>query len=292
MEGLPLTNVSQLRALLAAPGIHPVPGCYDALSTLLARQAGFPVTFLSGYGVAASRFGLPDVGLVGGAEVADTVRAIAQGSPGFPFIVDGDQGYGNAMNVRKTVIDFASAGAAGIMIEDQVMPKRCGHMAGKSVAPREEARLRIVAAAQARASSGRDIVIMARTDALASHGFDEALARMLDAQEAGADILFLEAMTSEAQMEAFNRAVDLPTASNNFAGGQTPYLPRPRLGELGFKIMIDPTPLFSVAAALKRHFLAFEAADEAMFPPRVSFPDMARILGVPEYDQLSERYKT
>jgi 2-methylisocitrate lyase-like PEP mutase family enzyme len=282
----------RLRSILNTPGIHPVPGCYDALSTLLARRAGFPVAFISGYGVAASRFGLPDVGLISGSEMTDTLRAIASGIPDYPFLADGDQGYGNAMNVRKTVVDFARAGAAGIMIEDQITPKRCGHLSGKEVVTRKEAKLRIRAAIEARTESGMDIVIMARSDALAVNGFDDALSRLLDAQEEGADILFMEAMTTETQMEAFIKAVHKPACANNFPGGRTPYLQRRRLEQIGFKLVIDPTLLFSATFTLQQHLRAFANNVETAYPPRVPFQDMNELLGMGIHAKIEERYKS
>ena len=287
-----MKTTERVRAILNAPGIQAVPGCYDGLSTLLTKQADFPLAFISGGGVAATRFGLPDVGMVAGSEMADTVRAIATGVPDYPFIADGDQGYGNAMNVRRTVVEYARAGAAGIMLEDQVMPKRCGHLSNKEVVSRREARLRIRAAVEARTESGLDIIIMAKTDALAVHGFDEALSRMLDFQEEGADLLLLEAMTTEAEMEAFLKAVEKPACANNFAGGKTPYLQRDRLEQIGFKLFIDPTLMMATMHTLQQHLRAFAANDESSYPSRVSFKDMMTVLGHGTHTEIEERYRS
>ena len=168
-----------------------MPGCYDALSAKLVADAGYKVTFMSGFGVSAARLGLPDTGLISFSEMLDSLRNCCSAAAKIPLIGDGDTGYGNALNVQRTVVEYARAGAAAVMIEDQVSPKKCGHTRGKQVITRDEARMKIRAAVEAR--SGVDILIMARTDARAVHGFDEALARCRDFEAEGADIIFLEA---------------------------------------------------------------------------------------------------
>src|SRR5215831_14633138 len=168
-----MTPAQKLREVLVAPGLEVVPGCFDALSAKLAADAGFKVTFMSGFAVSAARLGQPDTGLISFGEMLDNLRNCVSGAARIPLIGDGDTGYGNALNVQRTVVEYARAGAAAVMIEDQVSPKKCGHTRGKQVVSREEARVKIRAAVEARA----DILIMARTDARAVHGFDEALAR-------------------------------------------------------------------------------------------------------------------
>src|SRR5262245_47744616 len=168
-----------------------MPCCFDALSARLIHEAGFPLTLMSGFAVSAARLGEPDTGLISFAEMLDQLRNICAAAPRLPVIGDGDTGYGNAVNVLRTVREYARAGAAGIMIEDQLSPKRCGHTRGKQVVSRSEARMRIRAAVDAGRESG--ILIMARTDARAVNGFEDALARCGDFVEEGADIIFLEA---------------------------------------------------------------------------------------------------
>src|SRR4029078_6909828 len=186
-----VTPAQRLRELLTQPNVEIMPGCYDALSAKLVAAAGYKVTFMSGFAVSAARLGLPDTGLISFTEMLDSLRNCCAAPRHVPLIGDGDTGYGNALNVQRTVVEYARAGAACVMIEDQVSPKKCGHTRGKQVITRDEARMKIRAAVEAR--SGVDILIMARTDARAVHGFDEALARCLDFEAAGRDLLFLGA---------------------------------------------------------------------------------------------------
>lgn len=287
-----MSAAQTLREFLDSDGTWFIPACFDALSALLIQQARCPFAFVSGYGVSATRLGAPDVGLITGSEMAETVRYICNAVPGFPLIADADHGYGDAMNVRRTIAEYARAGAAAIVIEDQVIPKRCGHMDDKRVVSREEARMKIRAAVDARRELGLDILILARTDALAPHGFDEALARMRDFEEEGADILFIDAIESEAQMRAFCRAARVPTWLNSFPGGRTPYLSRQVIRDIGFRIVLDPTLLFSATRAMQLHLEAANAGDDARLPPRVSFQQMAALLGLAEHRAISERYVT
>ena len=215
-----MTPAQTLRDLLAQPNIEIMPGCHDALSAKLVADAGFKVTFMSGFAVAAARLGLPDTGLISFAEMLDSLRNCCAAAGKVPLIGDGDTGYGNALNVQRTVIEYARAGAAGVMIEDQVSPKKCGHTRGKQVISRAEARMKIRAAVDAKA--GADILIMARTDARAVHGFDEALARCQDFEAEGADIIFLEAPESEDEMRRFCGAMKKPCMANMVPGGKTP----------------------------------------------------------------------
>ena len=200
-----------------------MPGCYDALSAKLVAAAGFKVTFMSGFAVSAARLGLPDTGLISFTEMLDSLRNCCAAAGQVPVIGDGDTGYGNALNVQRTVIEYARAGAACVMIEDQVSPKKCGHTRGKQVISRDEARMKIRAAVDARANA--DILVMARTDARAVHGFDEALARCKDFEAEGADIIFLEAPETEDEMRRFCAAMKKPCMANMVPGGKTPVLP-------------------------------------------------------------------
>jgi 2-methylisocitrate lyase-like PEP mutase family enzyme len=227
-----MTTARELKRLLEGPDLLIAPTCFDALSARLAHEAGFPVGFMSGAAVAATRLGMPDTGLITASEMADQLRYICGAVPGLPVIGDGDTGYGNAMNVRRTVSDYARAGAACIMIEDQVTPRRCGHFEGKQVVSRDEARMKVRAAVDAAREAG--ILVLARTDARAVHGFEAALERCRDFEEEGADIVFLEAPTSEEELREFVRAARQPAMANIVEGGKTPVVPphrrfRPRL---------------------------------------------------------------
>lgn len=224
-----------------------MPCCYDGLSARLIERAGFPLTFMSGFSVAAARLGLPDTGLISYGEMLDQGRSILE-AVSIPVIGDGDTGYGNAANVHRTVEGYAKAGFAAIMIEDQVAPKRCGHTQGKEVVGRNEATSRLKAAIKAR-DAGNDILILARTDARATLGLNEALWRMEAFQDLGADILFLEAPETVAEMEAFNQRVEKPTMANLIHGGKTPILQATALEAMGYRIAAYPLALIGAAVS-------------------------------------------
>jgi 2-methylisocitrate lyase-like PEP mutase family enzyme len=285
-----VTPAQKLRDLLAEPGVHIMPGCYDGLSAKLVADAGFKVTFMSGFAVSAARLGLPDTGLISFAEMLDTVRNCCGAAAKIPLIGDGDTGYGNALNVQRTVVEYARAGAAAVMIEDQVSPKKCGHTRGKDVISREEARMKIRAAVDAKANA--DILIMARTDARAVHCFDAALERCRDFEAEGADIIFLEAPETEAEMRAFCQAMKKPCMANMVPGGKTPVLPPAQLAEVGYKLALYPVMLLSSAVAAMQATLAALRPDAAATqPPAVSFADLQKIVGFPDYWQRETQYK-
>lgn len=277
----------KLRALLHAPGLLLMPCCFDALSAKLIERAGFPLTFMSGFAVSATRLGLPDTGLISYGEMVDHGRAICA-SIGIPVIGDGDTGYGNAMNVQRTVAGYAQAGFAGIMIEDQVWPKRCGHVGGKQVVDRHEAVQRIRAAADCRAE-GHDIVIMARTDARATHGLDEAIARARAFAEAGADITFVEAPQSVEELARIGREAPAPTMANMLEHGQTPILPPRELEAMGFKIAAYPLTLLSAAVEAMQTALAALAKGEKA--SGVDFAELRERIGFPHYLAAEKRYQ-
>jgi 2-methylisocitrate lyase-like PEP mutase family enzyme len=275
-----------LRGLLDSPDIHVMPCCFDALSAKLIEQAGFPLTFMSGFAVAAARLGAPDTGLISYGEMLDQGRNICD-AVSIPVIGDADTGYGNALNVKRTVSGYARAGFACAMIEDQVAPKRCGHTRGKEVVTRDEAATRIRAAVAAR-EEGEDILIMARTDARHGHGLEEAIERCRIFSDLGADILFLEAPQSEAEMAELCRALPGPKMANMVEQGDTPVLPPARLHELGFQIAAYPLTLLSAAVAAMRDTLESLGKGEA---PRnlTSFESLRELVGFPDYDQALER---
>ncbi len=280
----------RLRTLLAEPGLLVAPACFDALSARLVERAGFPITFMSGFAVAGARLGLPDTGLISYAEMVDQGRNICS-AVSIPVIGDGDTGYGNALNVKRTVQGYAGAGFACVMIEDQLAPKRCGHTDGKQVVARDEAVARIRAAADAR-DEGADILVMARTDANQTHGFDEAMWRMQAFAQAGADILFLEAPQSVDEMRGFCAGVNgKPCMANMVEGGKTPVLPTAELEALGFRIAIYPLTLMAASiAAMQKALGAIGAGTRPA--DLASFAEIRDIVGFTDYAASETRYAT
>jgi 2-methylisocitrate lyase-like PEP mutase family enzyme len=287
MASTATTPVSRLRELLARPGLLLMPCCYDGLSARLVSEAGFPLTFMSGFGVSAVRLGAPDTGLISYGEMVAQGRDVCAASR-IPVIGDGDTGYGNALNVKRTVRGYAQVGFAGVMIEDQVAPKRCGHTEGKEVVPREEALRRVRAAVDAR-DEGDDIVVVARTDARATHGLDEALARARAFAELGADVVFVEALTSRQEMEQACAAVPKPMLANMLEGGKTPILPPKDLEAAGYRLAAYPLTLLNVAVRAMQGALECLARGES---PRdlLSFAELRRAVGFDAYDAEATRY--
>ncbi len=282
------TPAERLRALLAEERLHVMPCCFDALSARLVERAGFPLTFMSGFAVSATRLAAPDTGLISFGEMLDQGRGICE-AVGIPVIGDADTGYGNPLNVRRTVESYARAGFAGLMIEDQLAPKRCGHTRGKQVVSRAEAALRVRAAVDAR-EAGADLLVMARTDARAVHGLDEALERCRAFADLGADILFLEAPQSERELVAFCEAFPgIPKMVNLVEDGETPNLPPARLEAMGFRIAAHPLTLLSSAVRAMQEALAALAEGQPA-PRRLSFAALQALVGFPEYDAALERY--
>jgi 2-methylisocitrate lyase-like PEP mutase family enzyme len=286
------SKAEKLRAILSADRCHMVPCCWDALSAKMIGEAGFPFTFMSGFAVSAARLGLPDTGLISYAEMAGQVRDICA-STSIPVIGDGDTGYGNALNVERTVRGYAQAGAACVMIEDQLAPKRCGHTKGKLVVDRAEAIDRIRAAAHAREEvrrAGSDILILARTDARAVNGLDDAIWRANAFRDAGADILFVEAPQSEMEMARVTKEARGIHMANMVEGGKTPIPAMGRLHDLGFKLAIFPLTLLSasmraIAASLAAMKREHHPADQLM-----SFDELKRIVGFDAYYEAESRY--
>lgn len=281
------TAADKLHVLLAQPGLITMPCCFDAFSAKLIEQAGFGLTFMSGFAVSATRLGLPDTGLISYGEMVEQGRNICQ-AISIPVIGDGDTGYGNALNVKRTVFGYAQAGFAGIMIEDQVAPKRCGHTRGKQVVGRGEALARIRAAVDAR-DEGANILIMARTDARATAGLDEALWRAQAFADLGADIIFLEAPRSEVEMRTFCRQVPGPKMANMVEQGETPLLLPAHLEEIGYKIAAYPLTLLSAAAwAMQEALLSLKAGQH---PEKLlDFARLREIAGFPDYYIAEQKY--
>ncbi|HEX8977569.1 MAG TPA: isocitrate lyase/phosphoenolpyruvate mutase family protein [Solirubrobacteraceae bacterium] len=230
--------MTSLRERLSDPRILVAVGAHDGLTATLAQRAGVEAVYQGGYAVAAHHHGLPDIGLVGLSDVAESLRRMTAVAS-VPVIVDADTGYGSEPGVRRTVLELERAGAAAIQIEDQVFPKRCGHMEGKRVIPREEMVLKVRAAVAARRH--RDTVIIARTDALQVHGLDDAIERCNTFAEAGADVTFVDAPHSREQLEEIARRVDGPSLANMSETGRTPPLTADELQQLGYSIVIFPS---------------------------------------------------
>ena len=288
----PMTNAARLRLLLAEDTCHTMPCCFDALSALLIAQEGFPLAFMSGFAASASRIGAPDLGLMSYAEVEDQVRNICGAVPALPLIADGDTGYGNAMNVRRTVRGLWRAGAAAVMIEDQVAPKRCGHTPGKAVVERGEAADRIRAAvdeAEAIRTEGGDVLVLARTDARHTRGLDEALDRARAFHDLGADILFVEAPHDRDEMERICREAPGIHMANIVEGGDTPDLPRSDLHAIGYRLAAYPLTLMAVAMeAMTRTLGAMR--DDGQRDGRMDFAELRRRIGFDAYYTASDAY--
>uniref|UniRef100_A0A1D1XWF0 2,3-dimethylmalate lyase n=1 Tax=Anthurium amnicola TaxID=1678845 RepID=A0A1D1XWF0_9ARAE len=283
-----------LRDILETPGIHQGPACFDALSAKLVERAGFQFCFTSGFSVSAARLCLPDVGLISYGEMVDQGYQITQ-AVSIPVIGDGDNGYGNQMNVKRTVKGFIRAGFAGIILEDQVAPKACGHTQGRKVVSREESVMRIKAAIDAREESGSDIVIVARTDSRQAVSLDESLWRSRAFADAGADVLFIDALASREEMKAFcDISPLLPKMANMLeGGGKTPILNPIELEEIGFKIVSYPLSLIGVSIRAMQD--ALTAIKSGRVPPPGSLPsfeEIKEIIGFNDYYEEEKRYST
>lgn len=281
---------TRIEQLLKELGSIAFPGIFDTLSAKIAERVGFPMGFVSGYSVAATSIGEPDMGLLTQTELIDRARRICM-SVKIPVIVDADTGYGNPLNVHRTVNELIAAGAAGCFLEDQVWPKRCGHMRNKKVIDREEYVDKIRAAVDARA--GRDFFIVARTDALAIYGMDEAIARVTAAREAGANASFVEAPASLEDLVEIGKRSPWPNVANMIEGGKTPVLPKERLVELGFQIILYPLAgLFSAAKIMEEIFrqLHLEGTTLGYEQRLMTFSEFNQLIGVEEKYALAERF--
>ena len=280
-----------LRQLVARRNGVVVPGAYDGISARLVERSGFPAVYMSGYGTSASRLGLPDLGYAGLAEMSDHARNLAA-AVSIPLIADADTGYGNALSVRRTVQAYEAAGVAALHIEDQVAPKRCGHLAGHQIIPRAEFAGKIRAAAEARTDP--DLLIIARTDAISAMDFDEALRRGEAAAKAGADVLFIEAPRDDAQVQRVAGAFDTPLLYNYAPGGRSPLLPFSRLRELGYAIILLPIDALLVGVRAIAQFLGeVKQRDDvlSMTDRYMPFADFNRLIGAVEQMALADRYK-
>lgn len=264
-----------------------LPCAHDGLSARLIQAAGFKAYSIGGFPMVGARYGLPDIGLVGLAEMASGVRDIVAAST-LPVLVDADDGYGDAKNVTRTVRLYESLGVAALFIEDQVSPKRCGHMAGKNVIPMEDMVTKVRAAVAARTKP--DTFIMARTDARAVHGMDDALRRAEHYLEAGADGIFVEAPQSLEELERVARAFDVPQLANMLEDGATPMLSPAELGELGFAMVAYPTSLiFRIAHGMQEALRDMRDGNLTASPPALGFGDFKRIVGFDAWAAVEDR---
>ena len=282
---------ARLRALLDSGQTIVAPGAFDPLSARLVEEAGFPAVYMTGFGTSAALIGRPDVGLLTMTEMVGNAARIAD-CVDIPVIADADTGYGNPLNVIRTVGAYEAAGVAGIHIEDQVAPKKCGHLEGKQVIPAEEMVQKIRAAVEARTQP--EFVIIARTDARAVEGLDSALERGRRYRDAGADALFIEALVSEAEIEAAARAFPgVPLLFNWAEGGKTPPVALGRLTELGYRIVIFPIATLLAATAAMRAVLGEIAAagtPAAALAGLPAFSEFTDFIGLPEVREIEQRY--
>jgi len=283
---------ARLRELLSAGAPLVAPGAYDALSARLVEQAGFDAVYMTGFGTTASLIGRPDVGLLSGAEMVDNARRIVS-AVDVPVIADADTGYGNAINVVRTVQLYEQAGVAGVQLEDQVMPKKCGHMSGKLLIGADEMAGKLRAAVEARRDP--DLLIIARTDAVAVTGVDDAIARARTFADAGADLLFVEAPTSEEDIARVAKELRgvAPLVFNWAEGGRTPPLSLERIGELGFSLVIYPIGTLLAATAGMRALLATlkaEGTPVSALPDLPAFDEFTDLIGLPEIQRLERRF--
>ncbi len=282
------TQGKRLRGLLARGELLVAPGCFDALSAMLVEQAGFEVAYATGGGIARAA-GLPDLGLISAKEIADRFAEITA-SVSVPVLGDADNGYGNALNARHAVKAFERAGVAGLHLEDQSLPKRCGHLADKTLVSQAEFVDKLKAV---RDVADPELLLIARTDAIAVEGLDRALERALAYKEAGADMLFVEAPTSLEQIEAIAATVPGPKLLNMFTTGRTPIVPLPRLKELGFSLVIVPGDTMRAAIHAMRVVLAAlrETGNTlGLEDQMVSFDERERVLGTERYFEVAARF--
>ncbi|MEO8954988.1 MAG: isocitrate lyase/PEP mutase family protein [Ktedonobacteraceae bacterium] len=283
---------TRLRELLAQPELLVAPGAYDALSARLIAQAGFPAVYMTGFGTAASTLGQPDVGLLTMSEMVSRAAALAAVVGDRPLIADADTGYGNPINVRRTIREYERAGVAAVHIEDQIWPKKCGHMEGKQVIPVDEMVQKIRAAVDARQDP--DFVIIARTDANAVNGLTDALHRGRAYREAGADVIFIEAPRSIEELRTIAQAFpDVPLLYNWAESGKTPLLSLEEIHALGFKLVIFPVSLLFAATRTLLDLLELLKQGQtptAFAEHTVTFAHFTDQIGLPDIQALERRY--
>jgi methylisocitrate lyase len=285
-----VNRTKRLRKLIVDQGIIVLPGIYDCLSAKIAETTGFQAVFTSGFGISASRLGMPDYGLITASEMIESVQKIT-GSVDIPVVADIDTGYGNPLNVIRTVEQIIKAGVSGIILEDQQWPKKCGHMEGKKVISSTEHAQKIKAAREA--AGENDLLIIARTDCRAELGLDEAIRRGHEYERAGADVIFIEAPQSAQELqEIVDSFAGIPLFANMVEGGKTPILTADELQDLGFKIVVYPVSgLFAAANAIISCFnFLKENRTTIGFKNDLSFRDFEKLIDLQKYSKLEKKY--
>lgn len=283
----PISPAAQLRAFINQTGMIVAPGAYDCIGARLAEQAGYDAVYMTGAGTAAA-LGYPDYGLITMSEMAENAARLAAAVT-IPVIADADTGYGNELNVTRTVREYQKRGVAGLHIEDQGFPKKCGHLDDKTVIPLGDYLAKIRAAAAAKTDP--DFLLIARTDARAVTGFEDAIVRMNAALEAGADMAFLEAPQTNAEVEAIPQLIKGPCLLNVVSGGKTPILDLAQAERLGFRLAILPGLLFQTAVSMFRSVLSDVKAQQCHPNLNVGVREAFRAVGSDDWDKLRDRFK-
>ena len=285
-----MKKTTLLKKMLHDEEILVMPGAHDALSAKVIESVGFKAVVLGGYSATASRMGMPDISLLTMTEMANCIHHIVD-AVDIPLFADGDTGHGNVTNVQRTVREFEKAGAAALFIEDQVFPKRCGHMDGKQIIPTEDMVAKIKAAVDARADD--DLVIMARTDAVATHGVDEAIERANIFVEAGADLILVEAPTSTEEMKRSNDSINAPTMANMVEGGKTPILTTKELQDIGYSVVCIPNAtVYTTTWALKQLWTGLKenGTTNHWVDNMIYFDDFNKFIGLDKIRRLESDY--
>jgi methylisocitrate lyase len=285
-----MRRTTRLRQLLSEPAILMVPGAHDAFTAKLIEQAGFSACYMTGSGTVAAVLGMPDVGLITMTEMVENARRIARATS-IPVISDADQGYGNAINVMRTVREYEQAGVAAIHLEDQIFPKKCGHMEGKEVVPLHEMVGKIRAAREAREDP--DFLLIARTDSRAVEGIDAAIRRANAYAEAGADLVFPEAPQSREELARFAREIRAPVMANMTEFGKTPLVPAAELQEMGYRLVIYPVTAFRVAHRAIRELMAEikrTGSQETLLDRMAHRLEMYEVVGLPAVHEAERRF--
>jgi methylisocitrate lyase len=285
-----MRKTSLLKKYILDEEILIMPGVHDALSARIAEKVGMKAITIGGYAASAALLGQPDVALLTLTEMADWVHRLADAVE-IPLLADGDTGHGGVLNVQRTVKEMERAGAAGLFIEDQVFPKRCGHMEGKQVIPQEEMVAKVKAAVDARVDA--DLIIMARTDALAVEGLARAIERANLYRQAGADLIFVEAPQTIEDMRSITSQIDSPTLANNLEGGKTPLLKAQELQEIGYSVVVFPVAAtYAVARGVQglMEEIHRTGTSEGYLDQMITFPDFNRMIGLEELRAAEKKY--
>ncbi len=285
-----MNSRKQLKQLFQSGKLIVAPGAHDALTAKIVGKVGFDAVYMTGYGQSASHLGEPDAGLMTMSEMVMRANTFVEAA-GVPVIADADTGFGNAINVIRTIREYEKAGVAVIQLEDQVMPKKCGHMTGRQVISKDEMVGKIKAAVDARIDP--DFMIMARTDARTVHGIEEALERGVAYQEAGADIIFIESPESEEEMKKINEAISVYTLANMVEGGRTPLVPNDKLAAMGYNLVIYPTASTYVTTKAMLDLmegLKKDGTTATMIDKMIPFPQFNDLIGLPRIREIEAKY--